>query len=86
MEANSQGMSVYFRENLTQKPAAKKRYLEKIEKCKLPKDPYAYNLKEFDQQPAVIPQIRSCDLTMYMVHSVSQYTREETKVTFYIIN
>ncbi|XP_072041956.1 uncharacterized protein [Amphiura filiformis] len=72
-------VSSYFTEKLSDKPRDKKRYMEKINKCQLKKDPYAYDAKEFDRNPAQIPNIRQCDLSCYMVHTPSSYTREETK-------
>jgi len=73
--------SEYLTEKLASKPLDKKRYIDKLKICQLPKDPYAYKAKDLDSQPADIPNVRQCDLSFYMVSTPSAYTREETKVS-----
>ena len=46
MEASGLQMSDYFQEKLAKDVAAQKRYVEKINICKIPKDPYTYKATE----------------------------------------
>lgn len=52
----------------------KHRYDEKIQKCG-GIDPYTIKLKDLSSNPKDFPQITIYDITDYMIHSVSSYTK-----------
>lgn len=52
----------------------KERYKEKIKKCG-DIDPYTITLKELSTNPKDFPEVTMYDITNYMFHSVSSFTK-----------
>ncbi|XP_072034297.1 uncharacterized protein [Amphiura filiformis] len=50
-----------------------------MKKCGLTTDPYCLKDDAWDARPATIPNIRPWDISVYMIHTPSPYTKEATK-------
>ena len=71
-------LSEYFKSKL--KGTARCRYIEKLKKCGLTTDPYCMKDEVWDANPTTIPNIRQWDISVYMIHTPSPYTKQATKV------
>jgi hypothetical protein len=71
-------LSDYVKKKL--KSVDKNRYIRKLKACGLQMDPYMIPEDSWISDPDEIPQIRQCDLYIYLIHTPSPHTKAETKV------
>uniref|UniRef100_A0A1X7THT9 Uncharacterized protein n=1 Tax=Amphimedon queenslandica TaxID=400682 RepID=A0A1X7THT9_AMPQE len=63
-------------------PAEKSRYINKLERCRMEKDPYVVQ-DDWHTECDRLPDLAWHDITSYMVCTPSPYTKESIKASYW---